>query len=82
MSGTTDVKLSVPIKAESVRGIREVTIYLIENGKERQVLNEKKNGELNLDYLAEISLTEATSQIKVVLTDELERKRKVLSMYM
>ena len=42
MSGTTDVKLSVPIKAESVRGIREVTIYLIENGKERQVLNEKK----------------------------------------
>ena len=69
MSGTTDVKLSVPIKAESVRGIREVTIYLIENGKERQVLNEKKNGELNLDYLAEISLTEATSQIKVVVSD-------------
>lgn len=69
MSGTTDAKLAIPIKAESVRGIQEVTIYRVENGEEVLALNEKKNGELQLDYVSEVSLTEATSQIKVVVSD-------------
>lgn len=69
MVGTTDAKLRVPVKVTSVRGIQRVIIYRVENGREVEALNERKNGETHLDYAAEINVTEATSQIKVVVSD-------------
>lgn len=71
---TTDAKQGVPVKVESVRGVHEVVIYRIEKGQEIEVLREQKNGENQLDYAPEINFTEATSGVKVVVSDGREGK--------
>lgn len=74
---STDAKQKVSVKVESVRGVHEVIIYRIENGQETEAFREQKNGETQLDYTPEISFTEATSQIKVVVSDGREGKEAI-----
>lgn len=66
---STDAKQGVPIKVSSVRGVQEVVIYRVENGRETEVLREQKNDEIELNYAPKIDFTEATSRIKVVVSD-------------
>lgn len=73
----TDAKKGVPMKIESVRGVHEIIIYRIENGQEVEALRETKNGETSLDYAPEINFTEATSQLKIVVSDGREDKNTV-----
>lgn len=73
----TDAKKGVPVQIESVRGVHEVVIYRIENGSEVEALRETKNGEHTLNYAPEIDFTEATSKLKVVVSDGREGKEAI-----
>lgn len=73
----TDVKTEVPMQIESVRGVHEVVIYRIENGQEVEALREQKSGEHSLSYAPKIDCTEATSQLKVVVSDGRSSKEAV-----
>ena len=68
------VDTEVPMHIESVRGIREVTIYRVEKGVETPILYKEFSGDKSLDYTPEVQLTEETSQIKVVVSDGREGK--------
>lgn len=71
---STDAKKGVSMQIESVRGVHEVVIYRIENGEEVEALREDRKGEHVLNYAPEISFTEATSKLKVVVSDGREGK--------
>ena len=73
----TDVKTEVSMQIESVRGVHEVVIYRIENGQEVEALREQKSGEHSLSYAPKIDCTEATSQLKVVVSDGRSSKEAV-----
>lgn len=73
----TDVKTEVSMQIESVRGVHEVVIYRIENGQEVEALREQKSGEHSLNYAPKIDCTEATSRIKVVVSDGRSSKEAV-----
>lgn len=73
----TDVKTEVSMQIESVRGVHEVVIYRIENGQEVEALREQKSGEHSLNYAPKIDCTEATSQLKVVVSDGRSSKEAV-----
>ena len=73
----TDVKTEVSMQIESVRGVHEVVIYRIENGREVEALREQKSGEHSLNYAPKIDCTEATSQLKVVVSDGRSSKEAV-----
>lgn len=73
----TGVKTGVSMQIESVRGVHEVVIYRIENGQEVEALREQKNGEHSLNYEPKIDFTEATSKLKVVVSDGRDSKEAV-----
>lgn len=54
-----------------------MVIYRIENGSEVEALRETKNGEHTLNYAPEIDFTEATSKLKVVVSDGREGKEAI-----
>ncbi|MDL2210959.1 hypothetical protein LJB79_00025 [Bacteroides sp. OttesenSCG-928-M17] len=65
----TENKKGISMEIESVRGVQEVVIYRIDNGVEVEALRESKNGENTLTYAPEITFTNATSKLKVVVSD-------------
>lgn len=65
----SEVGKSIPLTIESIRGVQELIIYRVENGQEVETFREKLNGETSLNYAPEVSLTESTSQVKVVVSD-------------
>lgn len=73
----TGVKTEVSMQIESVRGIHEVVIYRLENEQEVEALREQKNGEHSLNYAPKIDFTEATSKLKVVVSDGRNGKEAV-----
>lgn len=70
----TGVKTAVSMHIESIKGLKEILIYRIENGQEVEAHRKAMNGEHSLDYKPEIDLTAATSQLKVVVSDGRENK--------
>lgn len=73
----TDTKKGVSMQIESVRGVHEIVIYRIENGQEIEALRETKNGETSLDIAPEIDFTDATSGLKIIVSDGREGKEAV-----
>lgn len=65
----TGVKSGVSMHVESVKGLQEIVIYRIENGKEVEAYREKMHGEKILDYAPKFDFTAATTQVKVVVSD-------------
>jgi len=69
ISADSDVKTAIPMQIESTRGVHEVVIYRIEGDTEVEALRETMNGETNLSYSPQVELTNATSRLKVVVSD-------------
>ena len=65
----TETKKGVPMQIKSVRGIREIVIYRVEGANEVEALRKTMNGETTLDIAPEINFTEATSKLKIVVSD-------------
>lgn len=71
----TGVKTAVSMHIESIKGLKEIVIYRIENGRDEVEASRKKmNGEHALDYKSEIDFTAATTHLKVVVSDGRENK--------
>lgn len=70
----TGVKTPISMHIESIKGLKEIIIYRIENGEEVEAYREVMQGEHELDYKPEIVFKEATTQLKVVVSDGRENK--------
>lgn len=66
---STTAPKAVPMQIKSLRGLHGIVIYRIEEGTEVEAFRATKNGETTLDDAPEIEFTEATSRLKVVVTD-------------
>ncbi|WP_294617789.1 hypothetical protein [uncultured Bacteroides sp.] len=65
----------IPINVNSVRGIRNISIYTKEGTNEEQLLkNIEMQGETSWEGPLEVTLSEATSQLRVVVSDGRENK--------
>lgn len=70
ISVSTGESKEIPMRIESTRGLQEIVIYRVEGETEVEILREKRSGEHTLDYDPKIdSFTEATSGLKVVVSD-------------
>ena len=77
---TTDegVDTEVPMHIESVRGVKQVAIFRVENGVSTEIFREQIVGDnKNFDYKPKVQLTEETSQLKVVVSDGREGKEVI-----
>ena len=77
---TTDegVDTEVPMHIESVRGVKQVAIFRVENGVSTEIFHEQIVGDnKNFDYTPKVQLTEETSQLKVVVSDGREGKEVI-----
>lgn len=74
ISTDAGVDTEVPMHIESVRGVREVTVYRVEKGVDTEIATKQFTGDKSLDYKPKVQLTEETSQIKVVVSDGREGK--------
>lgn len=70
-------KKPLKMHIEAVRGVHEVMIYRIENGQETEVFRQQYNAETKLDIAPEVELTDATTHLKVVVSDGRENKLAV-----
>lgn len=74
INADSGVDTEIPMHITSVRGIREIIIYNIEDGKEVEALKLTQNNEKELDIAPKIKLTNNTSAVKVVVSDGREGK--------
>ena len=74
INADSGVDTEIPMHVTSVRGVKEIVIYRIEDGQDVEALRLKQNGEKELDIAPEIKLTNNTSAVKVVVSDGREGK--------
>lgn len=72
---------AIHAKVSSVRGLRTLIVYRMEDGKEVEALKQSMNGENNWEGDLNIPLTDATSSIRIVADDGKKQTEAIIVTY-